>query len=84
VDVGYRPPKGVRPPRLKGRRTGRPKGSKNHARAWADAWANLRWGYEHRSEDRGSPPSQEAHLWWRVAADSPDAVRAFLAAWRQL
>ena len=28
--MGYRPPKGVRPPQFEGKRTGRPKGSKNH------------------------------------------------------
>ncbi len=61
--MGYRPPKGVRPPQMEGRRTGRPKGARNRARAWADA----RWGYEHRDEDNGSPPSDAALLWWRLA-----------------
>jgi hypothetical protein len=82
--MGYRPPKGVRPLQLEGRRTGRPKGSRNRSGVWADAWANVRWGYEHRGEDRSDPPSREAHLWWRFAYDYPDEVRDFLERWGQL
>jgi hypothetical protein len=29
--MGYRPPKGVRPPQLEGKRCGRPKGSRNRS-----------------------------------------------------
>src|SRR5262245_36914700 len=74
--MGYRPPKGVRPPQLEGKRTGRPKGSQNHASAWRDAV----WGYEHRNEDRGDPPTAGAWLWWTFASYFPDEVREFLEA----
>jgi hypothetical protein len=47
--MGFIPPKGVRPPQFEGRRSGRPKGSKNMARAWRDAI----WGYEHREHVLG-------------------------------
>jgi hypothetical protein len=55
VKMAYRPPKGVRPPQLEGRRGGRPKGSRNLAPAWRDA----RWGYEHRREDLVNPPRRQ-------------------------
>jgi hypothetical protein len=76
-NMAYRPPKGVRPPQLEGKRTGRPRGSKNLAAAWRD----LLWGYEHRDEDRGKPPTAAAHLWWRFADYFPDEVEEFLQAW---
>ena len=72
--MAYRPPKGVRPPQLEGKRSGRPKGSRNYASAWRDAL----WGYEHRDEDRGSPPSAAAWLWWGFAVSFPDEVEEFL------
>jgi len=72
--MGYQPPKGVRPPQLEGRRTGRPKGSKSHARTWADAI----WGYEHRYDDRAFPPNQSARLWWAFASQYPDEIEQFL------
>jgi hypothetical protein len=65
---------------LEGKRTGRPKGSKNNA----DAWADVRWGYEHRHEDFGYPPSGAALLWWQFASFCPDEIEYFLAAWDQL
>jgi hypothetical protein len=64
----------VRPPQLEGRRTGRPKGSRSHARAWADA----RWGYEHGDDDGAVPPSDAALLWGQFAALFPDELEAFL------
>jgi hypothetical protein len=78
--MGYRPPKGVRPPQLEGKRTGRPKGSKNHARDWAD----VEWGYQRRDEASGSPPTGAARLWWYFSYFDPDAVGDFLAAYGRL
>ena len=72
--MGYRPPKGVRPPQLEGRRTGRPKGSKNFASAWRDAL----WGYEHAYDDEGAPPTPAARLWWYFAHYYPDELKEFL------
>jgi len=66
--MGYRPPRGVRPPQLEGNRTGRPKGSRNHAKVWAD----IEWAYEHRYSDPASVPSVTARFWWRLAASFPD------------
>ena len=66
--MAYRPPKGVRPPQLEGKRTGRPKGSKNHAAAWAD----VLWAYEHRDDACVSPPNPTALFWWRLARSFPD------------
>jgi hypothetical protein len=66
--VGYRPPKGIAPPQLAGRRTGRPKGSRNYA---AD-WANIQWAYENRYKNPTSAPNVTAYLWWRLAASFPE------------
>jgi hypothetical protein len=78
--MGFRPPKGVRPPQLEGKRTGRPKGSRNHARDWADAL----WGYQHRFHDRAAPPTPAASLWWGIASRYPDEVEEWLEACGQL
>jgi hypothetical protein len=78
--MGYRPPKGVRPPQLEGKRTGRPRGSRNQARVWADA----QWGYEHRHEDYGHPPTRAAWLWWHFAHHYPDELADFLARYGRL
>jgi hypothetical protein len=72
--MGYCPPKGVRPPQLEGKRTGRPKGSKSHVKFWQ----HILWGYAHRAENRGYPPSEAARLWWVFASHYPDEVREFL------
>ena len=72
--MGFRPPKGVRPPQLEGKRTGRPKGSMTFARAWRDAL----WGYAHRYEDRAAPPTAGAGVWWQFASCFPDEVEEFL------
>ena len=72
----YRPPAGVRPPQLEGRRTGRPKGSRSHARRWAD----ILWGYEHRDDATASPPTDGARVWRSFASEFPDEVEAFLEA----
>ena len=76
--MGYRPPKGIRPPQLEGKRTGRPKGSRNRCGVWADAWADVRWAYEHRFHDRAAPPTRAAHLWWSLAAQFPDELEQWL------
>ena len=55
----YRPPKGVRPPQLEGKRTGRPRGSKNLAGAWRD----VLWGYQNAGNEDAEPPSGAARLW---------------------
>jgi hypothetical protein len=78
--MNYRPPKGVRPPQLEGKRTGRPKGSVSMASAWRDA----RWGYEHRHTDDADPPTAGAGLWWYFAVYHPDALEAFLDDYGQL
>jgi hypothetical protein len=65
---------------LEGRRTGRPKGSRNLGAAWAD----VRWAWEHRHEDHGNPPTAGAHLWWRLADAFPDEVEEFLRSWGEL
>ncbi len=73
--MGYRPPRGVRPPQLEGKRTGRPKGSPNLARAWRE----VQWGYSHRGDNWvPSVPSGGAELWWHFATLYPDQARAFL------
>ncbi len=72
--MGYRPPKGVSPPQLQGKRTGRPKGSRTFARFWQDAI----WGYQHRFEDRVSAPSPGALLWWDFAHSFPDELEEWL------
>lgn len=72
--MGFHPPKGVKPPQLEGKRTGRPRGSRNYAKVWADA----RWGYDHRHENYAYPPTQAAWLWWYFAHYFPDELKAFL------
>jgi hypothetical protein len=57
--VGYRPPKGVRPPQLEGKRTGRPEGSTSFGRAWDD----FKWGLAHCDDPEAPPPSKGAELW---------------------
>lgn len=76
----YRPPKGVRPPQLEGRRTGRPRGSETHAKVWAD----IRWGFDHRYDERVVPPSPAALWWYRLAYRYPDEVEEFLEVWGKL
>jgi hypothetical protein len=78
--MGYRPPKGVRPPQLEGKRTGRPTGSRNFARSFQDAL----WGFENRNEDRVIPPSRAAWLWWTFAHNYPDQLEEFLIGYGQL
>jgi hypothetical protein len=65
--MGYRPPKGVRPPQLDGKRTGRPKGSRN----WASA-------FEHCFDETAAVPRAGAGLWWYFALEFPDDVEQFL------
>ena len=78
--MGFHPPKGVRPPQLEGKRSGRPRGSRNFAGAWAD----VRWGYDHRHEDYDYPPNPNAMLWWFLAHHHPGEVRDFLARYGRL
>lgn len=78
--MGFTPPRGVRPPQLDGRRTGRPKGSRSHARVWAD----VLWGYEHRFEKYADYPNQNARMWWTFAQLYPDAVEEFLQSFHRL
>jgi len=72
--MGYRPPKGVPPPQLQGKRTGRPRGSRNYARAWRDCL----WGHEHRNDPFALPPTGAARLWQSFASRYPDALEAWL------
>ena len=78
--MAYSPPRGVPPPQLEGKRTGRPKGSRDHAAAWAD----VQWGYAHRAEDKVVSPTLAALLWWRFAYMFPDEVGHFLARYERL
>ena len=66
--MGYRPPKGVPPPQLEGRRTGRRKGTRNHAQVWAD----IEWACDHRYDASAVPPNPTALHWWRLARSFPD------------
>ena len=66
--MGYRPPKGVRPPQLEGKRTGRPKGSRNYAKAWED----VLWALRHYRHETVWPPNATALLWWQFACSFPD------------
>lgn len=75
---------GARPPQLEGKRTGWRKGSRNRCGVWADAWADLLWGYEHRHQERASPPSRAAHLWWNFAWRYPDELEEWLEACGQI
>ena len=72
--MGYRPPKGVRPPQFEGKRTGRPKGSRNFDSGWQD----VIWGYNHRRMDRAAPPTSGSHVWWCFAHQFPDELKWFL------
>jgi hypothetical protein len=70
----YTPPKGIAPPQLAGKRTGRPRGSRNLARAWRD----VLWAYKHAGDDETAAPTGHAALWRSFAEDYPDAVSDFL------
>jgi len=68
VIVGYRPPKGIAPPQLAGKRTGRPRGSRNYA----EDWEPIEWAYKNRYEQSVAAPNVMSLLWWRLAASFPD------------
>jgi hypothetical protein len=72
--MGYKPPKGIDPPQLKGKRTGRPKGSRNYAKVWED----LDWAYRHLDEEPTTAPSQNALMWWRFGNTFPEQFRCFV------
>jgi hypothetical protein len=72
--VGFVPPKGVKPPQLEGKRTGRPNGSRNHA----GVWSNVLWAFENRNNDDAIPPTKEAGLWWGFARSYPYQFRTWL------
>ena len=72
----YRPPKGVRPPQFEGKRTGRPKGSRN----WRGAWRECLWGYRHANDWNAEPPSGGAALWQAFTAENYWEVHDFLEA----
>lgn len=65
--MAYKPPKGVRPPQLEGKRRGRPRGSKN----WISGWRDAQWGYDHRDDNCPKFPSSAAAVWWRLAQAFP-------------
>jgi len=71
--MAFRPQKGVKPPQLEGKRTGRPKGSKNYAKAWRDAI----WGFNHRF-DHDAPPTAGAALWQHFATWYPYELEDWL------
>ena len=70
----FRPPKGIRPPQLEGKRTGRPKGSKNSAKAWSDCL----WGFKNACCSFIPAPNASAALWREYATDKYDELEAFL------
>jgi hypothetical protein len=74
--MAYTPPKGIRPPQLEGKRTGRPRGSRNLAAAWRDAV----WAWEHRDEEEVCPPTAGAAVWWFLADRYPAELEEFLEA----
>jgi hypothetical protein len=74
--MSFKPPKGVRPPQLEGKRTGRPKGARN----WSRAWKDCIWGYENAEDEDAIPPTGGAALWQAFAASDPWAVYEWLEA----
>ena len=74
VIMAFRPPQGVRPPQLEGKRTGRPKGSATLTRALRNAV----WGFVHRYTGLAKPPCGDALLWLRFAWHYPDQMETFL------
>ena len=72
--MGYRPPRVFPPPQLEGKRTGRPKGSRNLVGAWRD----VVWGYENRFQHSVNPPTAGAAIWWKFAQEHGEEVEAFL------
>jgi hypothetical protein len=74
--MGHRPPKGVRPPQLEGKRMGRPKGSRNNAQVWAE----VHWGYLHRNDESVTPPTPSARMWQHFANWFPEEVKRWLIA----
>lgn len=74
--MSYRPPKGVRPPHLEGKRIGRPKGSRN----WSKGWKDCMWGYLNAEDQDAVPPTAGAALWQAFAATYPWEVHDFLKA----
>lgn len=72
--MGYRPPRGLPPPQLEGKRTGRPKGARNLAGAWRD----VVWGFENRFLVTVEPPTAGAALWHRFALEFPDELEDWL------
>ncbi len=57
--MGYRPPKGVRPPQLEGKRTGRPRGSTNRPFMLLDMLRVCR-----RPADEDKTPGQKMMRKW--------------------
>jgi hypothetical protein len=72
--MGYRPPKGVRPPQLEGKRIGRPKGVRNYESAWSD----VIWAYRNLYGGRAPAPTPTAGLWLRFAEEFPDEFEAWV------
>ena len=72
--MSHRPPKGVRPPQLEGKRSGRPKGARN----WASAWRDCLWGYRNAENEDAQPPTVGAELWRAFAAKYTWEVYDFL------
>jgi hypothetical protein len=79
ISMGYRPPKGVRPPQLEGKRTGRPKGSR---KGWSelllaasDLSDDVRWAYQSRfiaPEKMPKPPTPFALVLSRLSRSFPE------------
>jgi hypothetical protein len=59
VNMAYRPPKGVRPPQLEGKRTGRPKGSVSPPRLLRD----MRWVSNHPEEEDKTQGHRICRAW---------------------
>ena len=76
--MAYRPPKNVRPAQLEGKRSGRPRGSRN----WSKAWKDCLWGYQHADDEDAIPPTAGAALWQAFAAKYVWEVHDYLLAHR--
>lgn len=70
----FSPPRGIRPPQLEGKRTGRPRGTFKYTKAFRDAV----WGYRNAKDWTKVPPNATAALWRSFAARHYEEVGTWL------
>lgn len=70
----FSPPRGIRPPQLEGKRTGRPRGTFKYTKAFRDAV----WGYRNAKDWTKVPPNATAALWRSFAAHHYEEVGSWL------